>query len=296
MKSTRRRRTPAPHVALHARDVRFDWTDTALRWMPDEPVASHVVNSLNLLLPEGERMFCAAYTEALPYVKDAKLREDMLGFIGQESMHAETHQKVLAGVLAAHGIDTAPYVRQMEFVFRNTLGARDAGTAATEVRMVERLTFIASLEHFFAWLGDWILNADLEKHHADLRMLDLFRWHGAEEVEHRNVAHDVAIYFGAGYLRRAVMMMIVIPILLVLILRGTRYLINQDPGMPNIGYPMLLWRILGAMRRGALPRLRALAISALSTFNPRYSPNTVGSTEQAIAYLAKSPAARAAHR
>ncbi|MFD5179922.1 metal-dependent hydrolase [Nocardia sp. NPDC058379] len=295
MRLPRRRSAPAP-VALHARNVRFDWTDTALRWMPDEPVASHVVNSLNLLLPEGERMFCAAYSEALPYVRDAKLREDMLGFIGQESMHAETHQKVLAGVLAAHGIDTAPYVRQMEFVFRNTLGARDAGTAATEVRMVERLTFIASLEHFFAWLGDWILNADLEKHHADPRMLDLFRWHGAEEVEHRNVAHDVAIYIGAGYLRRAVMMMIVIPILLVLILRGTRYLINQDPGMPDIGYPMLLWRILGAMRRGALPRLRALAVSALSTFDPRYSPNNVGSTEQAIAYLAKSPAARAAHQ
>ncbi|MFD6392574.1 metal-dependent hydrolase, partial [Nocardia sp. NPDC060259] len=152
MKVRRRHRSQPAHVALHARNAQFDWTDTALRWMPDEPVASHVVNSLNLLLPEGERMFCAAYSEALSYVEDTKLREDMLGFIGQEAMHAETHQKVLAGVLAAHGIDTAPYVRQMEFVFRNTLGPRDGNTAAAEARMVERLTFIASLEHFFAWL------------------------------------------------------------------------------------------------------------------------------------------------
>ena len=287
------RPVPAPDVALQARNVQFDWTAAPLHWMPTEPIASHVVNSLNLLLPEGERMFCATYREALPYVRDAKVREAMLGFVGQESMHAETHSQVLDQVLAAHGIDTTPYTRQMEYVFRNTLGPREAGPRATQTRLVERLTFIASLEHFFAWLGDWILNADLEKHGAEPRVLDLFRWHGAEEVEHRSVAHDVALYFGAGYVRRAGVMLLAIPILLSLILRGTKFLVNQDPALPNIGYPALIWKILGSMRRGALPGVPALLISAGSTFNPRYDPATVGSTEQAIAYLATSPAARA---
>ncbi|MDO3649873.1 metal-dependent hydrolase [Nocardia mangyaensis] len=290
----RRAVAPAPDVALQARNVAFDWTDAPLHWMPSEPIASHVVNSLNLLLPEGERMFCAAYRDALPYVRDAKVREAMLGFIGQESMHAETHAKVLDQVLAAHHIDTAPYTRQMEYVFRNSLGARELGPRETQTRLVERLTFIASLEHFFAWLGDWILNADLEKHAAEPRVLDLFRWHGAEEVEHRSVAHDVAAYFGAGYVRRAGMMLMVIPILVSLILRGTKFLVNQDPALPTMGYPTLIRKILGAMWRGALPGIPALLVSALSTFNPRYDPATVGSTEQAIAYLAKSPAARAA--
>jgi predicted metal-dependent hydrolase len=33
-------------------------------------------------------------------------------------------------------------------------------------------------------------------------MVDLFRWHGSEEVEHRMVAHDVAVYFHDSYVDR----------------------------------------------------------------------------------------------
>ncbi|MBF6299487.1 metal-dependent hydrolase [Nocardia amamiensis] len=283
---------PGP-VALHARNVRFDWAGTPLHWMPAEPIASHLINSLNLLLPEGERMFCAAYAEALPYVRDDKLREAMLGFIGQESMHAETHDKVLHEVLAAHGIDPGRYLRHAEYLFRRTLGPGDADGVARRQVLIERLAFIACLEHFFAYLGDWVLNADLERFHADPRMADLFRWHGAEEVEHRHVAHDVAVYFGAGYLRRAGLMTLVFPIFLTLVLRGTKFLIHQDPELPDLGYPRLLTRVFGAMWRGALPGVPSLLWSALSTFKPGYHPDSVGSTAQAVAYLAKSPAAQA---
>ncbi|WP_043655816.1 metal-dependent hydrolase [Nocardia thailandica] len=293
-RAARRTDTDPGTVALHARNVRFDWADVPLRWMSAEPIASHLISSLNMLLPEGERMFCATYREALPYVQDEKLREDMLGFIGQESMHAETHEKVLHDVLAAHGIDPGPYVRQMEYLFRKTLGSRDLTGRAAEQVLVERLAFIACLEHFFAWLGDWVLNADLEKFGADPRMADLFRWHGAEEVEHRNVAHDVAIYFGAGYVRRCSSMMLVFPIFIGLVVRGTRFLVRQDPELADLGYPRLILAVFGAMWRGALPGIPSLLRSALSTFQPGYSPENVGSTAQAVAYLAQSPAARAA--
>ncbi|MEV0294200.1 metal-dependent hydrolase [Nocardia sp. NPDC050710] len=285
--------TDPGEVALHARNVRFDWADTPLHWMSAEPIASHLINALNLLLPEGERMFCAAYSEALPYVKDEKLREAMLGFIGQESMHAETHDKVLHEVLAANGIDPQPYVRQAEFLFRKTLGPISAEGVAQRQVMVERLAFIACLEHFFAYLGDWVLNADLEKFGADPRVADLFRWHGAEEVEHRHVAHDVAVYFGAGYMRRAAIMMIVFPIFLTLVVRGTKYMVHQDPALPDMGYPRLMTRVFGSMWRGALPGVPSLLWSAASTFKPGYDPENVGSTAQAVAYLAKSPAAQA---
>ncbi|WP_280445032.1 metal-dependent hydrolase [Nocardia brasiliensis] len=280
-------------VALHARNVQFDWADTPLHWMPDEPIASHLINSLNLLLPEGERMFCAAYGEALPFVKDEKLREAMLGFIGQESMHAETHDKVLHEVLAARGIDPQPYVRQAEYLFRKTLGPRDIEGVAARQTLVERLAVIACLEHFFAYLGDWVLNADLEKFDAEPRIADLFRWHGAEEVEHRHVAHDVAVYFGAGYLRRAAIMTFVFPTFLTLVVRGTKYMVHQDPALPDLGYPRLIKRVFGAMWRGALPGVPSLLWSALTTFKPGYNPGSVGSTAQAVAYLAKSPAAQA---
>ncbi|MFB7878407.1 metal-dependent hydrolase [Nocardia sp. NPDC056064] len=294
-----RRAAPRPEtdpgqVALHARNVRFDWSDVALQWMPDEPIAGHLICALNMLLPEGERMFIATYREALPYVKDEKLREDMLGFIGQESMHAETHEKVLHDVFTANDIDSAPYVRQMEYLFRKTLGPRGGDDRAARQMLVERLAFIACLEHFFAWLGDWVINADLEKFGADPNMADLFRWHGAEEVEHRNVAHDVAEYFGVGYARRCASMTLVFPIFIALLVRGARFLVHQDPKLPDYGYLRLIAGVFAAMWRGALPGIPSLLRSALSTFQPGYSPETVGSTAQAVAYLASSPAARAA--
>lgn len=294
-KRDRRAVTEPGEVALHARNVQFDWADTALHWMPAEPIASHVLNALNLLLPEGERMFILTYNEALPLVKDEKLREAMIGFIGQESMHAETHAGSFEQVLVANGVDVASYQEQMQYLFRKSLGPRE-GQSEIEQRqtLVERLGMIASLEHFFAFLGDWVLNADLEKFGADPRMLDLFRWHGAEEVEHRNVAHDVAEYFGIGYLRRGALMLIVFPTFIYLMIRGTKYLVRQDPALPDLGYPRIIKRVFGAMWRGSLPGLPSLLWSGLSTFKPAYTPESVGSTAQAVAYLAQSPAARAA--
>lgn len=286
------RRTVAEpgEVALHARNVQFDWSRTEPVWMKDEPVASHVLNALSMLLPEGERMFLVTFGEALELVKDEKLREAMIGFIGQESMHAESHGGALEEVLATHGIDVEPYVRQTEFLFRKTLGPREnASEAARQQQLVERLGVIATLEHFFAWLGDWVLNAELEKFDTDPQMLDLFRWHGAEEVEHRMVAHDVAEYFEVGYFRRGALMLLVFPIFIALLLRGTKYLVHQDSSLPNHRYPMLILRIFAAMWRGAVPGIPSLLISALSTFKPGYTPETVGSSAQAIAYLAQSP-------
>ncbi len=290
-----RNRTIDPgEVALHARNVHFDWRDTPLHWMADEPIASHLINALNLLLPEGERMFCQAFSEALPLVKDEKLREQMLGFIGQESMHAETHNGVLDEVLTAHGIDVEPYVRQMEYLFRKTLGPREGLDARAEYQtLVERLGMIATLEHFFAYLGDWVLNADLERFHADPNVLDLFRWHGAEEVEHRFVAYEVGEYFDIGYVRRCALMLLVFPIFISLVLRGTKYLVRQDDSLPDMRYPRLILKVFGSMWRGALPGVPSLLWSAASVFKPGYTPEKVGSTAQAVAYLAKSPAARA---
>lgn len=49
-----------PEVELHheghpryRRMVRFDWSETPLHWVPDDPFATHMMNVLHLLLPEG---------------------------------------------------------------------------------------------------------------------------------------------------------------------------------------------------------------------------------------------------
>ncbi len=71
---------PGGPVQIQARKVAFDVSEAPpLHWIPDHPVASHVVGLLHVVLPVAERWFVDTYNEALPLVKDPRLAEDMRG-------------------------------------------------------------------------------------------------------------------------------------------------------------------------------------------------------------------------
>ena len=48
------------HTAHHLvpRKVQFDWSNTPLEWIPNQPFASHFINQINMILPAGEFWFC----------------------------------------------------------------------------------------------------------------------------------------------------------------------------------------------------------------------------------------------
>ena len=76
-------------VALRPRNVHFRWDTAPLHWIPGDPYGSHVVTALNLFLPVAERWFSKLLSDALEYVRDELLREEIIGFIGQEAVHAK---------------------------------------------------------------------------------------------------------------------------------------------------------------------------------------------------------------
>ena len=135
---------PGP-VQIQARKVHFDVSTTPLHWIPDHPVASNVVSLLNLILPAAERWFVATYDEALPLVKDPKLAEDMRGFIGQEGAHAEVHERLLHEFMEQRGVDPAPMVEQMEYVFTKVLAPSTSDDPKKRMnQLCDRLWFIAA--------------------------------------------------------------------------------------------------------------------------------------------------------
>nr|WP_246062393.1 metal-dependent hydrolase [Haloactinospora alba] len=278
---------------LTPRDVRFDWSATDLHWIPGQPFATHVINVLHLLLPEGERWFVAVFKEALPYIRDERLREDVLGFIGQESTHAEAHAGVLDH-MDAHGLDPTPYVSQVAWMFRTLLGDRGLTGQAAESWLMARLALVAGIEHMTAVLGQWVLDAgELDRAGTDPTMLDLLRWHGAEEVEHRSVAFDLYTHVDGRYSRRVVAYGAATAAMAYLWVRGVRFLMANDPALGRRAKPR--WRdILRTGRAGLTPSLGHLARALPGYLRPGFHPSQEGSTSQAVAYLAISPAARAA--
>ncbi|GAA1529657.1 metal-dependent hydrolase [Actinomadura kijaniata] len=287
--------TEPGNLVLQARDVRFDWSEVPLHWIPGDPVATHLINVLHLLLPAGEEWFVRVFKEAVPHIRDDRLREDVLGFIGQEAVHASSHDQVLDHFLG-QGLDVRPFVRQVEFLFEGLLGDRNLTGTRGQAWLYERISLIAAIEHFTGVLGDWILNATaLDEAGAHPMMLDLLRWHGAEEVEHRHVAHDLFMHLDGSYPARLRAMAETITALTALWRRGHRFLMAADP--------IVQGRIRGGLHHvrrtgaaGLTPGGRMVAASVGRYLRRSYSPLNEGSTSQALAYLASSPAARAAQR
>jgi len=282
-------------LVLQARDIQFDWAKLPLHYVPNEPFATHVLNVLHLLLPGGEEFFVEVFKKTLPLIKDDQLRLDVQGFIGQESVHSQAHSAVLDH-FAAQGVDVTPYTDQIKWLFERLLGDRPRRSLRRQHSwLLEQVSFVSAIEHYTAILGEWILNAPA--HDAigtDRTMLDMLRWHGAEEVEHKAVAFDTMKHLRAGYWRQVRAQLVVTPAMLWLWIRGVRFMYSVDPQLPPGIKPR--WRdYFHAARRGLVPGPMRFIRVVGDYYRPGFHPSQLGGLGLAIDYLAVSPAARASH-
>ena len=237
----------------------------------------------------------AAFKDTLPLIKDDQLRRDVQGFISQEAMHSQAHAGVL-GHFAVKDIDVTPFTDQMRWLFQQLIGDRPRWSQRRRQSwLLERVSMVAALEHYTAILGEWIL--DTPQHDAmgtDPVMLDLLRWHGAEEVEHKAVAFDTMKHLRAGYWRQVRTQLLITPALLWLFVRGVRFLYSVDPYLPPGTTPR--WRdYFRAARRGLVPGPFQFLRVIGAYYTPSFHPSQLGGVGRAVDYLARSPAARASH-
>jgi uncharacterized protein len=160
-------------------------------WLEDLPkyfaadgdiVGSHVLTVLSGVFPDGEDFFVRSVERVRDRIHDPQLREDVEGFIGQESMHGREH-RVLNERLAELGYPTAAIATYI----KKTLRWRER-IQSTKFN----LAITAGLEHYTATLAETILcdpAARAEVGHDGVR--HLLMWHALEESEHKAVAFDV---------------------------------------------------------------------------------------------------------
>ena len=297
MTQSENNKTAADKHRLAARNVSFQWEGTGTPWIPGDVFTSQFINVLHLLLPEGELWFCRLYNKALPHIQDPDLKDDVKGFIRQEAVHSRSHQAVLDKYFSHSGLNRDPYERRVRWLFTELLGDYPLGMRSNwdwlNFNWLKfRIGLVAAIEHFTCVIGRWILECKgLDEAGADPEMMDLLRWHGAEEVEHRNVAHDLFVAFGAGYFYRVMLMLLVGPILLLLWFIGTRFLIKQVPGQQKVRF-LRQWR--RAARQDRLPTAGFLLLSIWRYLKYSYHPEYEADTQVALDYLQRSPSVAAA--
>jgi predicted metal-dependent hydrolase len=273
---------------LRARRTRFDLSATPNEWIPGDLQTTHLIDSLHVVLPPGERWFGDVLRDALPLITDPKLKDDVRGFIGQEGTHAKAHDLGLAH-LQGHGIDLTREVAFADRV-RTRMRQRIHRLPAWAQRRIRRheLGAIATIEHFTAVLGVWIVDRpQFDELGVDAQMLDLLRWHGAEEVEHRSVAFDVYQHLDGSYPWRVVHGLIgSVGITLGLFAVGLR-IHRLDPAAGRWSYRAYK----EAVRAGRMPDMLRVAASIREYVQRDYHPSHYGIDQvpAALAYLDVSP-------
>ena len=147
-------------------------------WCDGDAFRTALMNALSMSFPVGEQFFIDAVRkgfQALPEAKQAELRDEVQGFIGQEATHRRLHG-LYNQHLARLGLENLWELRALERLkqFEQATDARHP------------LAVTAAYEHFTAVFSDWLLRHPQWLGRRDERLATLWLWHSAEESEHRS--------------------------------------------------------------------------------------------------------------
>ena len=189
--------TPA-NVQIQPRNRSHDIAE-ALRgeWLADDVFLTAAFNGMSITFPAGEKFFIDAVRHYRDEITDPELQEHIRGFCGQEGFHRREHQRYNETLCEARGYD----LQKLEGKLTKRLN-----WARKNLPPIQNLAITVAIEHFTAVLAELLLSSDSIMNEAEPSMRELWRWHAAEEMEHKSVAFDVfRAVGGSEELRIAVM-------------------------------------------------------------------------------------------
>ena len=174
-----RQRAPTPDdLTITVRDERFNRGTNPRRWWAGEPFGTAWHNALSATFPRGEAFFIEA-VKAHREGADAKLDAEIRAFVRQEINHTREH--IAFNRLAE---DAGYDIKAIDTRVAELL-------ALTKDRpAIANLAVTMALEHYTAMMAAEFLENPAHFADADAEVRDMWRWHAAEEIEHKGVAFD----------------------------------------------------------------------------------------------------------
>ena len=181
--------TPAD-LTITPRDLRFGRGNVMRRWwLNDDPYATAFYNALSVTFPKGEGFFVDS-VRAFREGTSPQLRSEIQAFIKQEVIHTREHVAFNRHV-TDQGYDTAPLERDVDAALALTRGKPAIASLAATM----------ALEHFTAMLAHQLIANPKHLAGGDEQAAALWRWHAAEEIEHKGVAYDTWLHATQGWSR-----------------------------------------------------------------------------------------------
>jgi predicted metal-dependent hydrolase len=198
-------------------------------WLDQNAFLTAVFNGMSITFPAGEKFFIDSVRHYAGEVTDPVLKGHIKGFCGQEGFHRREHQRYNEALCDARGYD----LNKLE----GKLTARLVW-AQKNLSPLQNLAITVAIEHFTAVLAELLLRPDSVMNNADPAMRDLWRWHAAEEMEHKSVAFDVYRAVGGSEALRVSVMKRASFFIGFELMRAVFYILRKDNQLFNFS----LWR------------------------------------------------------
>lgn len=262
--------------ALRERSVQvrlphFDLASCSERhWLNGSAARTRFFDALSLLLPAGERFFIDALRDRLPALHGAPLA-DVRAFLGQEAWHSRVH------VAYNDRLDAAglPALRLAQFYSRRFARARTLLSADVQ------LATTVGGEHITSILAAWLLETPRVLDGANAEYAALWRWHSAEEIEHKDVTASVHRALGGGYWLRTWGMLIATFTIVSGVVWNWLVLLRRDGAL----FSARTWRDMFRLCFGADRLLASTLPRYFAFFSPRFSGLSLSANEQALPTL-----------
>lgn len=245
--------------------MRFAWPDDQpVVWTPRTPELAIAANAVSMLMPHAEpyvvRSVRAALDEGL--VDDPAVRELGEAYLAQEAGHHAQHRRFNDLLIAHH-----PGLARVDRWFGRWFGwLRGRSTRFG-------LAFAASFETIAFVAARWVDRRMGLLRDAEPTAATMFLWHLAEEVEHKEVAHDLYQASGGGRLRQAAAMVVAALVLATGALLAT---LVQLAGQGRLLSPASHLRLASWSLSFVFAAMPTMVVSLLPGHHPSSLPDPAG--------------------
>ncbi len=169
-----------------------DFHDLNHYWTVGNPGATFALSMFSMVIPEGEKFFIRSVQAYKNEVTDTKLKKDIKAFIHQEAVHSKKHDEFNQKLKAqGYDLDAVEEKTRRFFEFIEKYCSKKTALAVT-----------VFIEHITALGGEVEMRYPKLLEGSHPKAAEFWRWHAAEELEHKSVAFDLHSSVGGGYFSR----------------------------------------------------------------------------------------------
>ncbi len=238
-------REERPRIVVRRIEVDLD-AATEKYWYRGEPALTAFAYALSSVFPEGERFFIDSVRHFRDRIDDPALAAEVRAFVGQEAQHSQVHERYNARA-EAQGFRTSVLAKYSKM---------DLERLRKEATPEDQLAITCALEHFTAMMAEQLLGDPRMSEGVPSPHAELWRWHAAEEAEHKAVAFDVYMKVDGSYARRIRTYLITSAMFSASTLAMTFYLMAKDGTLenPKNHLALLRWLLVSpGLARNVLP-------------------------------------------